>query len=365
MTALQKQRLRSIRRISLYFSIVLLAVNLFFSGFNLYSIVNGILLSFIVGFSVAIIEVFLFPGFLTRLGFTTAILVKSFLYLFILVILIVPLSYLLSKLYWLIHVFQKDDFPYKIAKHSIPTDWRKFIDQPAPFLRTIFIYLVGCVGIVFISQISRILGPGLLKKLITGKYHKPVEEVRIFMFLDLKSSTSIAEQLDNLTYSNFIRSIYFDIGEPVIQTRGEIYQYVGDEVVISWLVNPMVKHPGLCLQCFWKIEEVLNEKRDYYESKYGFAPQFKAGLHYGPVVATMVGYIKRELLYQGDVMNTAARIQQQCNVMNQKLLLSEQLKNLLLLPAGKKFVFLERVKLKGKQQEVGLYTVLDDAGNPS
>jgi adenylate cyclase len=213
------------------------------------------------------------------------------------------------------------------------------------------------VGIVFVNQISRIIGPGVLRKLITGKYYRPVEEVRIFMFLDLKSSTSIAERLDNLTYSHFIRDIYFHIGEPIVQTNGEIYQYVGDEVVISWLVTPAVKQPPLCLQCFWKIESVLNEQRDYYEDKYGLFPQFKAGLHYGPVVATLVGDIKRELLYQGDVVNTAARIQEQCNVMNQKLLLSEQLKNLLSLP-HEKFVFLGRVRLKGKQQEVGLYTVV-------
>jgi len=308
----------------------------------------------VVGFAVVTIEGLLFTMFPVTLKFTASVVTKSVLYLFIIIILIIPLSYLLEELYWFVNVFQHHATP----RHSIPTDWRNFFKEPIPFLRTIFIYLVGCTAIVFINQIDRILGPGVLLKLIRGKYHHPVEEVRIFMFLDLKSSTSIAEQLDNLIYSHFIRDIYFDIGEPIIKTRGEIYQYVGDEVVISWPVQGNSRQTAHCVECFFKIEGVLNRRKHYYESKYGFFPQFKAGLHYGPVIATMVGDIKRELVYHGDVMNTTARIQEQCNEMNQKLLLSEQLKDLLILPYGKKYLFLQRVLLKGKQQEVGLYTII-------
>lgn len=133
---------------------------------------------------------------------------------------------------------------------------------------------------------------------------------------------------------------------------------MGDEVIISWPVRGNTKQPALCLECFWKIEKLLNDQRDYFIKNYGFFPQFKAGLHYGPVVATLVGDIKTELVYQGDVINTAARIQQQCNVLGQKILFSESLKNILQIPNDQQFRGLGPVRLKGKQNEVRLYTII-------
>ena len=45
----------------------------------------------------------------------------------------------------------------------------------------------------FYIQINLLLGEGVLFKFLMGKYRKPIAEHRIFMFLDIKSSTSIAE----------------------------------------------------------------------------------------------------------------------------------------------------------------------------
>jgi adenylate cyclase len=36
------------------------------------------------------------------------------------------------------------------------------------------------------------IGPGTLVNLLLGRYHRPVAEDRIFMFLDLNDSTAIA-----------------------------------------------------------------------------------------------------------------------------------------------------------------------------
>src|SRR5688572_6403514 len=74
-------------------------------------------------------------------------------------------------------------------------------------------YFFMTLLISFINQVNKKYGPGVLVPLLFGKYRNPVEEERIFMFMDLKSSTSIAEKLGHLKYSACIRDCFFDINE--------------------------------------------------------------------------------------------------------------------------------------------------------
>ncbi len=86
----------------------------------------------------------------------------------------------------------------------------------------------------FITIVSTLIGKSILWNLFIGKYHKPKEEDRIFMFLDLTASTSIAEQIGHLSYLSLLNDFFQDIVEPVEKTRGEIYKYVGDEAIMRW-----------------------------------------------------------------------------------------------------------------------------------
>ena len=111
--------------------------------------------------------------------------------------------------------------------------WQSMFDrgQFITIITTLFCYMI----IIFFLQLSRIMGNGVLAKFLSGKYHKPVEEERIFMFLDLKSSTTIAEKIGHKKFYGMLNNFFGLITEPVLQTRAEIYQYVGDEIVFTWL----------------------------------------------------------------------------------------------------------------------------------
>ncbi len=75
------------------------------------------------------------------------------------------------------------------------------------------------------------------------------------MFVDLKNSTSIAEELGHIRYSQFIQDCFFDLH--VVEAYGaEVYQYVGDEVVLSWHVKPNIDFTN-CLHAFWAFEDKL------------------------------------------------------------------------------------------------------------
>ena len=105
------------------------------------------------------------------------------------------------------------------------------------------------------------------------------------------------------------------------------------------------------------MEEIIEKKRGKYLAKYDVVPQFKAGIHVGRVVVTSVGKQKKEIVYHGDVLNTAARIEKKCNELRQKLLISADLLNYLRLEDD--FIAEEKgeIELKGKANKLRLYGV--------
>ena len=169
-------------------------------------------------------------------------------------------------------------------------------------------------------------GPGILLKYVTGKYFNPKEENRILMFFDLKSFTTIAENLSHLLYSKFVQDYFAELTDPILDRKGQIYQYVGDEAVITW-----EKEDGLqdsnCLTFYYDFIDRLERKRDHFMKLYSVFPEFKAGLHGGKVIVTWIGELKKEIVYIGDVLNTTARIQEDCKRLHKDFLISENLLN--------------------------------------
>ncbi len=132
----------------------------------------------------------------------------------------------------------------------------------------------------FFKQMNKKFGPGVLLEYLTGKYFNPKEEERIFMFLDLKSSTSIAEKLDHVLYSKLIQDCFAELTEPVITNKGQIYQYVGDEAVISWQKEDGLSNEN-CLHMFYDFMDKLESKKEYFLDRYNVFPEFKAGMALG------------------------------------------------------------------------------------
>ncbi len=198
-------------------------------------------------------------------------------------------------------------------------------------------------------------GQGLFWSMITGKYHLPTSEERIFMFLDLKGSTAIAEKLGNKKYHHFLKDVFSDITNPILANFGQIYQYVGDEVVISW-PQENNRFDNRCIKCFFDVKEKLNSLNQKYKKRYNVKPIFKAGIHNGKIIAGEVGIIKRDITFSGDTLNTAARIQCMCNENRAELLISESLAELLH-PSTFTLTSLGKRILRGKQENMELFVV--------
>ncbi len=205
------------------------------------------------------------------------------------------------------------------------------------------------------SAISENLGHQVLFNFFTGKYHSPKNENRIFMFLDMKDSTTLAEKLGHEVYFSLLQDYYELMSDPIISTLGEVYQYIGDEVVITWQSERGIQNQN-CVKCYFLIKEKLDSKADYFKEKYNIVPGFKAGLHMGEVTTGEIGALKREIIYTGDVLNTTARIQSLCNQYDSELLISSPLIKALGMTDDKSFQQIGAINLKGKSQKTELYS---------
>ena len=221
----------------------------------------------------------------------------------------------------------------------------------------IIVYMsFGMILIQFIRQISRMIGEKFFWNLVRGKYFRPKRENIILMFLDLKDSTSIAEKLGHISYSEFIQKFFYDISFPIKSNQGNIYQYVGDEIVIYWETEEGLDK-NQCLQCFFDARNKIKTLKKEYEKEFGQIPEFKAGVHCGEIITAQVGNFKGEIAFHGDVINTVARIVAQCNELASDLLISGDLYQRV--SDKNQYIFTEKGEylLRGKSRPVELYDV--------
>jgi adenylate cyclase len=208
----------------------------------------------------------------------------------------------------------------------------------------------------FLDELHRKLGRDAIFNLIFGKYHQVKQEDRLFLFIDLNHSTDIAEEMGELEYSHFLQDYYYDISEPIARYFGRVYQYVGDEIVITWPLKKGLRF-ALCARCFFAIQKQINRFSEQYQERYGRVPEFKAALHGGYIVVSEVGKYKSEIAYHGDVLNTTARMLGKCHELNADFLISDWIVERVAMPKYIKLESLGAFQLKGKQQEVELYSV--------
>ncbi|MFL5787649.1 MAG: adenylate/guanylate cyclase domain-containing protein [Flavisolibacter sp.] len=304
---------------------------------------NSVLVGFPLGLSFGLLELFLIPKaeiMFRRWSFTKIIVFKSLLYTAVIYFVTVTLATITGL--------------FEGRKINELTAFVTSLGLLILVVYTLVIYSL----LVFFLQINRMLGEGILWKFIRGQYQKPREEERIFMFLDMKSSTTIAEQLGHVRFYTLLNELFHEISQPVLQTKAEIYQYVGDEVILTWQVEHGLKNSN-CLKTFFMFQESLLKNRDSYFKNFGVKPEFKAGLHFGKVVSAQIGDLKREIVYNGDVLNTTARIQNECNKYHRDCLVSGPLMNRLKLMNGFQWEKIDTVLLRGKETEVELFSVIN------
>jgi adenylate cyclase len=210
------------------------------------------------------------------------------------------------------------------------------------------------VTIQFILQMNRMIGANVLGYFVAGVYHRPKAEERIFLFLDLAGSTQLAERLGSARYFELLRRLVDALTEPVLETEGEIYQYAGDEVVITWPIETGLRAAN-CIRCFFAIRAVVARDSARYERDFGVVPTFRGGLHGGTVTAGELGDLRRQIVFVGDILNTAARLEEYAKRAGLELVASGGLLGQLALPQGIEATRCGELALRGKKASVAAY----------
>lgn len=212
--------------------------------------------------------------------------------------------------------------------------------------------------IFFITQLFLIINekysPGVFVDILLGRYLQPKIEKRIVMFMDLKDSTPIAEKLGHQLYFKFIRDFIYLVSSAIIEFEGRIYQYVGDEVVTSWLFEK--NNTRKCLAAVIRSRRNIQRKSDHFRQEYGLVPEFRVGIHVGDVTVGEIGVIKKDLAMSGDTMNTTARIRSACNELNHNFIVSKDFIDNIDLEEWQS-ESLGMIELKGKGSGVELFTL--------
>jgi adenylate cyclase len=207
---------------------------------------------------------------------------------------------------------------------------------------------------LLILEINEKYSPGVFTDIFIGKYLKPREEKRIILFIDLKDSTPTAEKLGHKKYFFYIRDFIHHFSLALLEYDGLIYQYVGDEIVVSWLFNKSNKNK--CIQSVIRARRIIQKESNYYRREYGMVPEYRIGVHLGLVMVGEIGIVKKDLTMSGDAMNTTARIRTMGGELNQKFVGSADFVN----NAGLESWQVESlgdIDLKGKELPMELFAI--------
>ncbi len=201
-------------------------------------------------------------------------------------------------------------------------------------------------------SLNQLLGPGVLGNFLTGRYHHPRRERRVFLFMDMVGSTAAAERLGEVSYHSLLNIFFTDIAEPIMEHGGVVHRYVGDEMIVSWPLKRGVPDVR-CLEAVAAAHMRLEKRRLTYQERFGFEPRFRAALHVGDVVTGEIGEHAREIVFVGDAANTTSRIRE--------TLVSGELISAIDLPDHLEVEDLGPVPLRGREEPVRLFALINDS----
>lgn len=318
-----------------------------FSQFSLEQTFFMLQLSIFLGLSHGIYDVIILQDEMDHRSVASALFLRSFYF-----ISTIAINYTLSVLIWSMDP-NSDEL---ITEYGLTQVGLAF-QSPRTIACIVMLFILAHT-ITFISSVHKKFGGRVFVNTILGKYQDPVEEDLIFMFIDLRNSTEIAEELGHVKYSSFMKDYYKLLSNCCAENKGEIYQIAGDGAFLTWKTKACKKQ-ARPINCFYDFAVCLERTRAKFLRNYGVAPSFKAGAHCGKVISTEVGNFGSEMAYHGDVLNTTSRIQSLCTKLGKEFLISEDLFKCLPLPLPHGYISNNEgfYELKGKKREILIFSL--------
>ena len=342
----QKRKFRSTLKITLFGIVIGLSYPVLADGFSeIIPFVNGFTVGLVGGLVISFLELEIFDPLKRRSSFIKTFTLKTSIYFIFFALLIPGIMAFNESIYlergYLEHI-KSDEFQSFLFKEDFDV--------------LLFYSFVFIGFIIFIQQINRKLGQGVLINYVSGRFYEPKEVERIFMYLDLRSSTTIAEQLGEIRFHNFLHDFFLDITECILSAKGVIYTYVGDQVIVTWKMKTGLEKAN-CIMAYFSAKNQIKRLREQYLEKYGFVPRFSTSFHCGNVIIGELGDVKSQIVYQGEVLYQTSAIEKKFSELQLKedILISESLLKRITLPALFKASLV--AEIKDHEGGMGVYTL--------
>jgi adenylate cyclase len=114
----------------------------------------------------------------------------------------------------------------------------------------------------FLFEMNSLLGQNVLLSFVTGRYHRPKVEQRVFLIMDMKHSTAAAERLGEVGFHQLLNRLMADLSGPIVLRDGQIHKYVGDELIATWPLARGLKDAACVRACFAALARLVAHGTD-------------------------------------------------------------------------------------------------------
>jgi class 3 adenylate cyclase len=234
------------------------------------------------------------------------------------------------------------------------------VPQPVVFDAIFRNSLIFSIGMALfgnlIIETGRLLGYGTLKNLLIGRYARPRREQKVFLLIDMKDSTGLAERLGPVRFHELLNAFFRDVADAALECDAEIHKYVGDEAILTWPIDETLAD-GDCLACPFVVRDRIAAHGALYREAFGAIPEFRASLHCGEIVAGEIGDVRREIAYVGDTLNVAARLLEAAKTTRRDILVSADLLKATSLPEDLAAEPLPTLDIRGRTAPLEIFAL--------
>jgi adenylate cyclase len=211
--------------------------------------------------------------------------------------------------------------------------------------------------VVSLLAVTRLLGPGVLGALVSGRYYRPRSEARVLVCLDMMGSTALAERAGDDVYLAVLNRVLQEVTPLIRRSGGSIHRYVGDAVIATWPARRPDAAASAALGCALGCVDAVERRAPAWQRELGAAASLRAAVHMGPVIAAEIGSEKREIAFIGDAMNTLARIEQEGKARGRAVVASGAVLAAATLPPASRAERVGAFTPRGKHDSIELYAL--------
>jgi adenylate cyclase len=181
------------------------------------------------------------------------------------------------------------------------------------------------------------------------------------MFCDMRGFTGMSERMEPTQVQELLNAVFSRLTEIIRANRGTIDKYMGDCVMAFWgapVETP--RHAELAVTTARQIAQAVQAINEEHRARGIPEIGLGIGLNTGTMcVGDMGSDVRRSYTVIGDAVNLGSRLEGLCKVYGVDIVASESTRQ-----QAREFSWLEldRVRVKGKEQAVGIFCPLGPSG---